>query len=306
MKLRRLLTILVVSGALASAAPAGAQTNGGEYLNRAKALLDRVPAQGNEARLVSVDDKDKRESAAEKIGDLRKHFEELVATYQASSRASGHENDWKMKFSAVERDLARIIGGGARYPSVTARGSIESAANSARPAAVGTAGTAAASSRGATPAVPSPDGAAPVESRPPQSPVPPSSTQGAVVAGSPGTSGAPAPVDSPADAGVTARGVEPTAPGVVGVGEPAQAGAAAVVPAPGTAAAAGADANPGTQGVMTVAPAGATGTAGADQAGIEGVASVSMIGIAELDPAVRGQLEKFRVELELFYTAPVK
>ena len=286
-KLRRLPTLAVVAGLLMTPDLARTQTKGEAYLSRAQELLASVPAASDKnVKVVESDDKDDQKSAAEKISDLRKHFEELATEYRTSRQATGHEGDWKMKFSEVERDLAKIIGGGTSSRSTTVVASLE--ARSSEPTAVGTTGVAA-------------------DSRPPSSTtVPPATTQGAVIVGSPTPAGTPAPAVSGSTPGSAVRGVEPTVTGSLGVGEPAQPGAVAAVPAPGTAAASGADATPGTAAVLTVAPSTAASAADPGSTADPGAAKVSMIGIEDLNPAVRAQLEKFRVELELFYTAPIE
>jgi hypothetical protein len=112
-------TGLIIIGVLTFPVVARGQVKQATYLDRAREALQSLPdSPDRAAALVVGGGKDVREDAAKKVSDLRQHFQELVAEYQKSHEASGHEGDWKMKFSQVERDLAKIIGGGAAYPAV--------------------------------------------------------------------------------------------------------------------------------------------------------------------------------------------
>jgi hypothetical protein len=299
-----LLTTVAVPLGVAGQEP----PEGQKHLEQARTLLDRIPA------------KPEGHDADDKVADLREHFTAMMKAYTArpeglppsptiaarSETARDAEQeaaaaaDWKLQFSNVERDLAKIIGGGT-YSGAASQPLSAGASDAqvASPTPVGTVGTV-----GVASAVPSPN------------------TQ--IVPGS----GTPVSPNT---------GAEPTSPGVIGAGAPAAPGTLAAVPAPGTPAAAGAQPTAGTPAVLEVtrppsqtqpgtpvtqgvarsqAPtnAGEPGAVGAQGAAIgQAVAGlgtlstyaatkVSEVGIKDLDPAVRRQLELFRTELELFYT----
>ena len=55
--------------------------------------------------LASVSDKSMKKNARVRVEELRKLFDEMATAYPSSS-------DWRTRFSAVESQLTRIIGGG--------------------------------------------------------------------------------------------------------------------------------------------------------------------------------------------------
>jgi hypothetical protein len=302
-----LLTTVAVPLGVAGQEPA----QGPKHLEQARALLDRIP------------EKPEGHDADDKIADLRQHFNAMLNAYTTrpegmppsptiaprdDSARSAEEDaaaaaDWKLQFSNVERDLAKIIGGGtysgaASQPLAAGAGG-NTGVQTPAPTPVGTVGTV-----GTVSAVPSPNSRVVPGSNTPVSPN---------------------------------TGAEPTSPGVVGTGAPAPPGTLAAVPAPGTPAAAGAQPTAGTPAVLEVtrpasqtqpgtpvtqgvtqsqsptrAEPGAVGAqgAGSTQAvaglgtlGAYAATKVSEVGIKDLDPDVRRQLEQFRIELELFYTS---
>jgi len=264
------------STAVVENSAAAIQQTAEDHLNKAKAILASLPAEPENAKLVVTKDGDDQEKAAERIAKLKERFAELATAYRSASTDSSP--DWKVKFSDVERELSRIIGGGA-HSSATMATVAQVVSEPPEPAAGQTpgAGRSAASTAGGG----IPSSAAPAAS-------------GARTIGAPAAPGAPT------------QGLVPTVPGVVGVGDPAPPGSIAAVPAPGTPAAAGGDAHPGTPADLTVIPARPAAAANAQERVVDiAAAKVSMIGIKELDPGIRKLLEQFRIELELFYTAPV-
>ena len=271
-----LLTTVAVPLGVAGQEP----PQGQKHLEQARALLDRIP------------EKPEGHDADDKIAELREHFTTMMQAYTArpeglspsptiaartdtardAEQAAAEAADWKLQFSHVERDLAKIIGGGTY--SGAASQPLPPAASDAQvpsPTPVGTVGTV-----GVASAVPS------------------RNTQ--VVPGS----GTPVSPNT---------GAEPTSPGVIGAGAPAPPGTLAAVPAPGTPAASGAQPTAGSPAVLEVTrPPSQQGAAiGQNSAGLGRLSAfaatkVSEVGIKDLDPAVRRQLEQFRTELELFYT----
>jgi hypothetical protein len=195
--------------------------------------------------------------------------------------------DWNLKFSDVERDLGAILGAGSSFNSVAtgvgtsvAGTTTPGAANPSTPSATGTPGaatTGAATSPAAAPAAGTVPGTANTAATTSQ--VPPAAGRAATTT---------------VDAGdrVIVNGAQ-TLPGAPPAGSnPAGTGTAAPSQATGSPA--------------TVAPVGsaqvAVDGAGAN-GGVVGVVDVSKIGVKNLDPQVRAQLEQVRTSLELFYDA---
>src|SRR5688572_609664 len=83
-----------VSLLLSAAVAARTATVPLQHIETARMLLDQI------------DDKSLKKNARERMVQLRKMFGEMVEAYAASTA------DWRTKFSAVESELTRIIGGG--------------------------------------------------------------------------------------------------------------------------------------------------------------------------------------------------
>jgi hypothetical protein len=83
-----------VSLLLSAAVAARTATVPLQHIETARMLLDQI------------DDKSLKKNARERMAQLRKMFGEMVEAYAASTA------DWRTKFSAVESELTRIIGGG--------------------------------------------------------------------------------------------------------------------------------------------------------------------------------------------------
>jgi hypothetical protein len=138
-----LLTTVAVPLGLAGQEPPQAP----RHLEQAGVMLDRIP------------EKPSGEDADKRIADLRRHFTAMVKAYAERPEGAppsavitvrsepdrdadddpAAARDWTLQFSNVERDLAKIIGGGtysgaATQPLVAAAGSVV-------PAPVGTVGT---------------------------------------------------------------------------------------------------------------------------------------------------------------------
>jgi hypothetical protein len=207
----------------------------------------------------------KKKEAKESVAKLRDHFMQLESAYRASRSAfvppaviedtnlkpdaSSSSQNWKMSFTKVENDLARILGGGSALPPSTPTGAETISTPGTEPstagtAPVGTSGTAAAPPA-TTPAIP--DGTQSGQTTTAATPVTPSNVPGTTVAGSESTQAA---AGTPAGA----------------IGTPAN---------------------------TVVTPAGGLSTGSV----------VADIGIKDLDPVVRHQLEQLRLEVELFFAA---
>ena len=224
-------------------------------LKQAGALLESLQVK----RPLTTEDKSENEKTAEELANLRQQFTHLVSAYQSGRKTSDLESDWKVRFSDVERTLARLIGGGSQVPTMK----------------VGT----------------------------------------AVVAGAVGTAGniEPAPTDA---VGNASPGNVANSP--VGTAGNVPAGTVAAAQAGAPTGASPAAETPATQAPVSTPTAAAGAVSPADPAQnqlagdndpaapLVGIAAakVSTIGVRDLDPAIRSLLEKFRVELELFYTAP--
>jgi len=228
-----------------------------QHLTEAERLL-------NDSHLQSL----KKKEAKESVAKLRDHFMQLKTAYQASRTAfvppaviqetdlkpdaESPSRNWKVSFTDIENDLARILGGVSALPPSTPAGG----------PAISTPGTE--PTAGAAPAA----GAAPV-----------------------GTSGT---ATTPAGPGATES--TPTTPTTTAtpsnVPGTTVAGSDATQAAPGTPGGTG-----GTPANTSVAP-----VAGVSTAPVIGI-GIGDIGIKDLDPAARHQLEQFRLEVELFFAA---
>jgi hypothetical protein len=222
-----------------------------------------------------------KDEAQKRVATLRKHFAELISTYNSNSNpfvypAVPQSDDykstkkdeavnWKMAFTEVENDLAGILGGGATLPVPT---------SSALGATVNAGETVVAP---AAPIV--------VQGTTGQIVLTPQSPQAAAV---PPTQPAPAPPRSTVPAPAA-----PVATDARGLPAPAIDRAAEVAAQPVSA---------GTAGTSAVAAAAQTAQAGAITAGNAGLL-VGAVGVPNLDPAVRRQLEQFRLNVELFFAA---
>src|SRR3954469_22099611 len=71
-----------------------------QHLDAARAILPQIP------------DKELKKNARTRVEELRKMFDDLSKSYPSSP-------EWRTKFSAVESQLTRIIGGG-RGPGLEA------------------------------------------------------------------------------------------------------------------------------------------------------------------------------------------
>jgi hypothetical protein len=213
--------------------------------------------------LAQVSDSSMKKAGRTRVEELRKLFDEMAAAYPGSP-------DWRMKFSAVESQLTRIIGGG-RGAGLEA--SVAGAGNgNIAPGSTATAGTASATQSGS------------------------SSGQ---VGGNAATNTASAPQG--ASAAATGAGAQPAgttpATGIQSGGVPA-----------GAAGSSGADTSGAAAAGSTGGASGTSAAAGASQGGSmvgagSGIAVVGEIGMKDVDPAVREQLRQFRLEVELFFAA---
>jgi hypothetical protein len=232
------------------------------YLDQAGQLLGSVPT-------------NVQHDASKSFDDLKKHFDELNKQYRTQrdtigpplTRIDPNQDvpSWRNAFADVERDLTALIGGGSTLAQSQVVGAQTAAAQPVGTTAAGSA--AAIGLTGSTPVAPT--------------------DAGAVM---PGTQTAPTVTTTPSGTVVNNQGAA-VPPAVA-----ANPDAANVA----NAAAAGA---PNVQAVVSQ-PAGAPPVAGAsaDALGMMAATKVSVIGVKDLDPQVRAQLEQFRLQLELFYT----
>jgi hypothetical protein len=255
---------LVVAGVSPAHTQTQTQTLPQEHLGRARALLDQLPTSGN---LVTTEDEDENKKAAEELVKLRTQFAEMSSAHAASRGETGAEGDWKLKFSEIERTLARLIGGGTSLPFATAGAAlvVSSAPSNAELVVAGTARDAAAQAQAGTSA---------------QVPVGNSNAT------------APVPANTPANTAPTA-GTVPATPPATGVAPADASRPSQPVPV-------------GTSGVSPVGATSQSSQAGTAGQSIDEIAAakVSTIGIKDLRPDVRTQLEKLRTEIELLYIAP--
>jgi hypothetical protein len=215
-----------------------------QHVDAAKTLLD------------GVSDEKLKKAGRARLDQLKQLFDEMSKAYPASP-------DWRTKFSAVESQLTRIIGGG-RGPgleSATGGSGTEGAAIGSGAALGNQVGTTSGAPEGTT--------------------VGGGVTGTGQVAGSTGTvTGGGARVEG---AGRAAGGTVAGVPsGVATAGSTTQAGD--IGPAGTAAVGAG-------QGGAPVVGAGA------------GIAVVGEIGMKDIDPQVREQLRAFRLEVELFFAS---
>jgi len=230
-----------------------------------------------------------------KLSQLREDMAQLQASYRdraasthrssASSAASDNKDkaasdskeksasDWNLKFSDVERDLAGILGAG----SSLATGSTTAVAANVSGASPGTTPSTApaagandpASPRPGTTAAPTPQAAA-------------GSGRGATA-----TTGIDAGDRVIVNGAATLPGAPPTGSNPAGTGTSTTQATGASAPTAAT---------------QTVTPQSAAVDAGAN-GGVVGVVDVTKIGVKNLDPQVRVELEQVRTSLELFYDA---
>jgi hypothetical protein len=221
--------------------------------------------------------------AKQKLAQLRDDFTKLVASYRHKAAASSGGAvanpagespdpafvDWNHKFSDVERDLVVILGGGSTL-SPTSTTAVGRNANGSAVVADST-GTVPAGSVGAPQAA---QGGQPVQ---------------AIPGGTTTTPGAPGVVNG---AGAAATGAS-TAATAGNSGTPtAQVPGSSPTPGVGSG---------GSGGVAN----GAGGAAGLADVAVAGVA-IRDIGIKNLDPKARAELDQVRISIELFYDAATR
>jgi hypothetical protein len=259
------------------------------------------------------------EDGQKKMGQLRNDFAKLTAAFgesfgsrnAPSQPSASTEPEWKLKFSDVERDLVQILGGGSLLDttSTTAVGST-----------VGTAGQPATNS--GTAAQPTAANATPVNGTfantatgSAASALGVTPTQPAVATTGVGSAASPAGARTAANPGVPAQAGSPSVPGGgAAIADNAASPAAAASAATAGAQAATASATPGTAGVSPTASASTSGAAAgvgatsATSTGAVGAGAVSIrdIGVKNLDPRARAQLEQLRTSIELFYDAATR
>ncbi|HEX4347626.1 MAG TPA: hypothetical protein VHZ73_08645 [Vicinamibacterales bacterium] len=246
------------------------------YLDQAGGMLKTVPNNVSH-------------EAAKPLDELRKHFDELNKAYRAQKDQIGPalsrqdpDKDiptWRDNFSEVERDLVVLIGGGSSLAPSKVNGSEVVAPNPT------------ASEPGAPGSVIAGPNPSPVGTTGTTPPTVASPTTSATTATPTTTTGVPS-----AAAGTTTTSTIPNAD-APGVATPT------TVPAPISAPSAASGAAPTPS---PTAPGSATAVTGGDTLTMaNGLAAskVSVTGLKDLDPSVRLQLEKFRLQLELFYSA---
>jgi hypothetical protein len=244
------------------------------YLNEAARVFETIP----QASL--------KDEAQKRFAALRKHFAGLISTYNKNSdpfvypavpQSDDYKStkkdeavNWKMAFTEVENDLAGILGGGATLPAPGS--TLPATAPSAATGPVMTAGTV------VTP------GSAGVQGTTGQIVQTPEATQ------TPQASQVPQATPAPPGAIIAL-------PGTAVATDARSALTPTVDPTTGIAVPAGSTAAPTNAAGTTTAPQ--TAQLGAINAGI----LVGAIGVQNLDPAVRRQLEQFRLDVELFFAA---
>jgi len=256
------------------------------YLDQAQQTLAAVP-------------KDVQHDAAKPLDDLRKHFDALAKAYHAQPDAVGppltrvdpqqETHTWRDSFADVERDLAALIGGGSTFAPSTAVGAQTVVpANGTRGAAAG-------------------DG------------VQPGTTNNAPTAAAVGITGVVSnPAASPTDAGTIVANGQPVMP-ATGAANPVPVSPATAAPSTSTNPDIPASPSASTPGNAPGAPTGAptaNGVAGVQSAttgqasaatvtGATALAAtkVSTVGVKDLDPNLRAQLEQLRLQVELFYSS---
>jgi hypothetical protein len=228
-----------------------------EHVEKARALLS------------TISDASLKKNARERVQELRKLFDEMAASYPSSP-------EWRTKFSAVESQLTRIIGGGrGEGLEATLEGSGITGGAIGSGAALGNrAGT---------------------------------TTNDVQAAGQQtGPTGSTGQDGVPGQAGVSTG----AATGVgQGAGTTAGQSGARATGSTGTASGGipSADAAPrSTQAVDTTLTGASAVGAGQTSTSVgagSGVAVVGEIGMKDLDPMVREQLRAFRLEVELFFAS---
>jgi hypothetical protein len=217
-----------------------------QHIDAARTLLDGV----SDAKL--------KKAGRQRLEELKKLFDEMSKAYPSSP-------DWRTKFSAVESQLTRIIGGG-RGPgleSATGGSGTEGAAIGSGAALGNRAGTTAGAAEGTT-----------------------------VGGGVTGTGQVPGSTGTVTGSGAPVEGA--------GVGRAAGGTVAGV---PSGAAATGSTTQAGDIGPAGTAAVGA-GQGGAPVVGAgAGIAVIGEIGMKDIDPQVREQLRAFRLEVELFFAS---
>ena len=241
------------------------------YLNQADSVLNGVP------KNVSHD-------ASKQLDELRTHFDELNKAYLAQKDQVGPPltrqdptkdiPTWRDNFSDVERDLVVLIGGGSSLTPSAVSGSEVVAPN---PAAV--------------------EPGAPASTITSSNPAPVGTT--GTIPATPATSALAAPSTNTSSAASAAP--NGTTTNASSSGTSAADGSAAPAAAPPPAANTAAASSPSAAAPISASPAAAGGTlAMADSLA---ASKVSVTGLKDLDPAVRSQLEQFRLQVELFYSA---
>jgi hypothetical protein len=284
---------------LTAAAQQPAQpTTPSAYLDQAKQDLSTVP-------------KSVQHDASKPMDELRKHFDELSKQYQQERNTIGPPvatedpnkdvRTWRDSFSDVERDLAVIIGGGSTLAATSVIGAqigvtpappqqnIAALAPSPMPGAVGTSGTTT-TGTSATTGTTSTTG-----------------TMATTGTTSTGSSSAPVVTATAPSIATPATGASNTTPPTVASTTPATTPSQSGASSTSTTAAG----QPLPPGVVVPGQSGGQSTpANAPGAPIEttaagglAAASVSAIGLTDLKPQLRAQLETFRLQLEMFYSA---
>ena len=216
-----------------------------------------------------------KENADKPLDGLRKHFADLNKEYREQMHTvnppitrQDPDKDlvtWRDAFADVERDLTVLIGGGASLAPSTP-GNVAAGQNAAEAGVTPAPSTAVLSSPTAGTPTTSTSGApsTPATSAMPSTPTTSTATTNPPTA-NPSTPGSPSPGGQSVPAPVGTTGTSPV--------EPSNA---------------------------VVAPA-----AGDTLAMANGLAAkkVSVTGLKDLDPSVRAQLEQFRLQIELFYSA---
>jgi hypothetical protein len=227
--------------------------------------------------LGQVSDKSLKKNGRARVEELRKLFDEMAKAYPNSA-------DWRTKFSAVESQLTRIIGGG-RGPG------LEAATSGA-----GTSGTPIGSGAALGNQVGTTSGA--------ETGVTVGGATGQAGTGSAGTTGSGGTTGNQTGAstgGATVMGSGSGTGGASGIQSTGSTGTVAGVQS--GAAATGSVAQAGDIGPAGSAAVGAGQGGGTAVGAGSGIAVIGEIGMKDIDPAVREQLRMFRLEVELFFAS---
>jgi hypothetical protein len=286
------------------------------HLTAAKQRLDAV------AEIPLTTNAKEAADAKKKMSRLREDVAKLQASYRpqnvaapaapAASRASSIDSteaqdlgpQWTPAFYEVERDLVAILGAGSSLsatsptvvgsstgPSVTSSNPIASTLP-AFTASVAAPGTATGQATAST-AAPATNPAAAQVPAPPTGQAVPATGQA-----TPPAAGQGLPAPGGGDLGANAASVNAASPSALAAASAAVTASAQAAGTPATSPASG-----------TVAGA-ATGSAPANLAGANVLAlaavAASKIGVKDLDPRVRMQLEQVRTSIELFYDATTR